>query len=110
MNNNTIFPSFSVILIFLSLSVIGFGLLPLLSIQWLPSGDSASITVWFSWANTSPEVIEQEVITPLEGSFSLVQGVKRIYATARNGSGNIQLEVARGGGYGFFFALKLHQK
>ena len=88
------FPSFRIILIFLCLAVLGFALVPLLSVQWLPSADPTLLTVRCSWAGASPEVMEQEVITPLEGAFSLVEGVKRVYSVARRGSGSIELEIA----------------
>ncbi len=88
------FPPFSVILAFVCLAVMGYALLPLLSIQWLPSAKERSLTVWCRWAGASPEVMEQEVITPLEGAFGLVEGVKRVYSIARSGSGTIAIDIA----------------
>lgn len=84
---------FSILIIFSVLAVIGLALLPRLSVQWLPSYQSPSLTVRFSWPNASPEVVEQEVITPLEGAFNLVEGIQSIYSTAQNSGGNLRLEV-----------------
>ncbi|MEM8524760.1 MAG: efflux RND transporter permease subunit [Bacteroidota bacterium] len=86
--------SFSILIFFALFSVIGFALIPRLSVQWLPTERSPYLVVQFQWSNASPTAIEQEVITPLEGAFNLVQGVESIYAVARNGRGNLRLELS----------------
>ncbi|MEM9885008.1 MAG: efflux RND transporter permease subunit [Bacteroidota bacterium] len=86
--------SFSTFIFFTLFTCIGFALLPRLSIQWLPSERNAALSVQFYWSNASPTAIEQEIITPLEGAFNLVQGVESIYSIANRGYGNLQLQVS----------------
>lgn len=84
--------SFSVLMIFSVLTVVGVGLVSRLSLRFLPVTQSPSITVRYNWRDASPEVLEQEVTTPLEGAFSLVKGVRKIYSVSSNGNGNIRLD------------------
>ena len=87
--------NFSIRIIFTVLSVIGFALLPLLSIRLLPTSKAYQLTINYNWSNAAPSVIEQAVTTPLEGAFNLVNGVKRIQSVSRKGSGYIQLDLAK---------------
>ncbi len=84
---------FRVIIVFLAVSIIGFAFIPRLSVQWLPSERSPYLSVRVSWANASPTAIEQEVITPLEGAFNLIQGIKSIYSISNNEEGTLRLEL-----------------
>ncbi len=104
--------SFSILIVFMVSAVIGFALVPRLSIQWLPSYQTPSLTVRFSWFNASPEVVEREVITPLEGAFNLVQGIESIYSIAQSSGGNLQLELQRNVDLNYFrfeIASKIRQ-
>ena len=67
-------PSFSVLLVMAVLSVIGIASLPLLNIQYKPSSASRTITVSFSYPGASPEIVEAEVTSKLEGVISRVEG------------------------------------
>jgi len=87
--------NFSIRIIFAVLSIIGFALLPLLSIRFLPTAKAYQLTVNYTWSNAAPTVIEQAVTTPLEGAFNLVNGVKKIQSVSRKGSGYIQLDLAK---------------
>jgi len=89
----TYFSSFSTLIIFCVLTVIGFALTPLLPVQFLPSAQSSSISVQFSWGETAPEIIEQQIVTPLEGALNLIQGIQKITSISQKGSGRIQLEL-----------------
>lgn len=84
--------SFAVLMVFAVLTVIGVGLLTRLSVQFLPSLQSPSISIQYNWYDTAPEVLEQEVTTLLEGAFSLIKGVRKIYSVSGNGNGNIRLD------------------
>ncbi|MFK7984332.1 MAG: efflux RND transporter permease subunit [Saprospiraceae bacterium] len=87
--------NYSIRIIFTVLSVIGFALLPLLSIRLLPTSKAYQLTVNYNWPNAAPSVIEQAVTTPLEGALNLVNGVKKIQSVSRKGSGYIQLDLAK---------------
>ncbi|HHM21799.1 MAG TPA: efflux RND transporter permease subunit, partial [Bacteroidetes bacterium] len=83
--------TFSTLLVFAVLTVAGFALVPLLSIRFLPSVQAPSLTVRYTWPDASPDAIEQQATSLLEGAFSLVQGVESIYSVSGNGRGSIRL-------------------
>jgi multidrug efflux pump subunit AcrB len=83
--------SFSVLTIFICLTIVGISLIPSLSIQLKPNRPSKSMSVNFSWHKASSKVIEQEVTSKLEGLFNSVSGIKEITSTSRKGSGSINL-------------------
>jgi multidrug efflux pump subunit AcrB len=84
--------SFSIIVIFICLAIVGISLIPLLSIQLNPSARSHQLSVNYAWYNASPRIIEQEVTSRLEAVFSSMKGIKRITSTSYKGYGNINLE------------------
>lgn len=86
------FSSFSILIVFICLSIIGASLTPLLSIQLTPSKDSPSINIRYNWQDASAKVIEQEVTSKLEGVFNTVKGVKSIRSTSDKGRGNISIK------------------
>jgi len=88
--------SFSVIIIFVMLIIVGLSLLPLLNIQLVPSRTLPQTNVRFSWYNASAKVVEQEVTSKLESVFSQMKGVKRISSVSEQGSGNITIEFKKG--------------
>ena len=63
-------PAFSVILVFVVLSVAGAAMLPLLSLQYTPTEKKSSLTVTASWSGASAKLIESEVTQVLEGLAS----------------------------------------
>ena len=70
------FSSFSVIVVFVALMLIGISVIPLMDVQLEPSRALPSIDVNFTWYDASARVIEQEVTSKLEGFFSSVKGIK----------------------------------
>ena len=84
--------SFTVLLIWATLSVAGLAFLPLLRVQWQPSRTLPSVNISFSWQNVSGRVVEQEVTSLLEGSLNRIGGIQRITSTSRNGGGFINIE------------------
>ena len=86
------FSSFTVLLIWATLSIAGLAFLPLLHVQWQPSHTLPSITVSYSWQNVSGRVIEQEVTSVLEGGLNRIRGIRKISSTSRNGGGYITVE------------------
>jgi len=86
-------PSFSVILVFVVLVVIGAGIMPLLNIQYTPTFKQNSMSVNFSWSGASARVVEAEVTSKLEGVISMVAGVGDISSVSRKDGGSITLKV-----------------
>lgn len=90
------FSSFSVIIVFVMLIIVGLSLLPLLNIQLTPSRTLPQTNIWFGWYNASAKVIEQEVTSKLESVFGQVKGVKKISSVSEQGSGNITIDFKKG--------------
>lgn len=86
-------PAFSVILVFVVLSVAGAAMLPLLSLQYTPTEKRSSLTVMASWNGASAKLIESEVTQVLEGLASSVEGVGSVSSVSRKGVGTVTLEV-----------------
>ena len=81
--------SFSVILIFVVLTVAGIGVIPLLNVQYKPSGKSSTISISYEWNGASARVIESEVTAVLEGLVSTVSGIEEITSASRKDRGSI---------------------
>ncbi len=85
------FSSFSVIVVFLALIIIGIAFVPLLDISYKPSRDLPQLNIYFSWPNASPKVIEDET-SKIEGILGKIDQVKNIESTSSVGNGRILLE------------------
>lgn len=87
--------SFSVIVSFIALALLGCTLMPLLPVKLVPSESLPAIGVGFSMPSNSARNIETEVTSRLEAALSRVSGVKYIDSRSSNGSGYITLEFDR---------------
>ncbi|MEZ7954669.1 MAG: efflux RND transporter permease subunit, partial [Bacteroidales bacterium] len=85
--------SFSVILIFVVLIIVGAGMLPLLNVQYTPSYKQKSIDLNFYWNGASARVIESEVTSKLEGVISSVKGVSQVNSVSRKDGGSIDITL-----------------
>lgn len=85
--------SFSIIITFLCLSIVGASLIPLLSVKLNPSKTTSNITINFSWKNASAKIIEQKVTAKIEGVCNTVKGIKKISSTSSKGRGSVRLEL-----------------
>jgi multidrug efflux pump subunit AcrB len=88
--------AFSTLLFFTAAAAVGYALLPLLPLKWLPTGGGAALYVRYDWPEASPEALERSVTAPLEGAFSLLSGVKKVGSVSGRGSGHISLEIEKG--------------
>lgn len=88
-------PSFTILVVFLCLSIIGAGLIPLLNVQLKPTLTNKSLTVSFNWPEASARVVEQEVTSKLEGVFNLVGGVQGISSTSRKEGGTVSIDFKK---------------
>ena len=73
------------------LSIIGCGLIPLLSIQLHPSKQGNSLNVNYAWPGISSSILEKEVTSPLEGILSSINGLAKISSSSSKGRGSIRL-------------------
>lgn len=87
--------SFSVIVIFIAMSIVGCALLPLLPVKLAPSQTLPSITVSYSMQSASARTIEQEVTSRIESVLARVVGVKSIDSKSSNGSGRVSVSLDR---------------
>lgn len=88
-------PSFSVLIIFILLMIVGISLLPLLNVQLTPSRSLPGLSVSYYWPDASARVIEQEVTSRLEGLFSGVKGIKEVSSVSSKGYGRISLSFKK---------------
>ena len=84
------FSSFSVIVVFLALMIIGTAFIPLLDVRFKPTRELPQLSIWFSWLNASPEVVEEET-SKIEGVLGKINQVKSIESTSSVGSGSVTL-------------------
>jgi hydrophobe/amphiphile efflux-1 (HAE1) family protein len=68
-----------------------------IGISQRPDVDFPVIDVSVAWEGAAPEVVENDVLQPLEEAIIQVEGVKSLTATARQGRGNVtvELDIAR---------------
>ncbi|MBO7418845.1 MAG: efflux RND transporter permease subunit [Bacteroidaceae bacterium] len=85
--------SFSVIVSFVCLALVGLAMLPLLPVKLNPSRTLPGFTVSYTVPNSSSRVVEMEVTSRLESMLARIKGVKKIGSTSDNGSGSIKVEL-----------------
>lgn len=85
--------SFTLIVSFLCLALVGAILLPMLTVRLQPLHYNPSITVSFSMPNSSARVVEMEVTSKLEGLLARMKGVRSINSTSQNGKGSIRVNL-----------------
>ena len=83
--------SFSIIVIFVALAIVGCALIPRLPVKLMPSRTLPSLSVSFSMHNSAARVVESEVTSRLEGLLARIVGVKEIKSTSSNGGGHITI-------------------
>lgn len=93
MSNPRNLSSFTLIVTFVCLSLIGVVLVPLLPVKLAPSHTLPGLTVSFSMPGNSSRVIEAEVTSKLEAMMARVKGIRKVNSTSDNGSGSISLDL-----------------
>ena len=88
-------PSFSVLLIFAVLTVIGAAMLPSLNLQYLPRDKQQTMSVTFYWQDASARVIESEVTSRIEGYIASIKGISRISSMSRKEEGSINITLKK---------------
>jgi multidrug efflux pump len=64
-----------------------------IGISQFPDVDFPTITVSVNWEGAAPEVVESEIVQPLEEALVQVEGVQSITSTARQGGASISVEL-----------------
>lgn len=64
-----------------------------IGISQFPDVDFPTISVNAGWEGAAPEVIEHDVVEPIEEALMQVEGVRNITSTSRQGSGNVTVEL-----------------
>lgn len=86
------FSSFSVILIFVVMMVMGFALAPLLDVGTAPtSRQGKQLTIRCEWPQVSAKVVEQNLTAPIEGMVSALKGVESV--SSRSSFGHCEVNV-----------------
>lgn len=84
-------PVFASMVMF-ALVVLGLFSYRLLPVEQMPEINAPEVNIYIAYPGASPEAIESDVIKPIENVVNSVEGVKDIYATAREGSANISIQ------------------
>ena len=87
--------SFSQIIIFVLMIIMGVAMLPLLNVQLNPSRTLPRLSVSYSWPDASARVIEQGVTSKMEGLFSSVKGIREVSSVSSKGSGRVNLSFKK---------------
>jgi multidrug efflux pump len=64
-----------------------------IGISQFPDVDFPTINVGVRWEGAAPEVIEHDVIEPIEEAVMQVEGVRNVTSTSRQGNGNVTVEL-----------------
>lgn len=84
-------PVFAWVLMF-SLIVFGAICVNKMGISQLPDVDFPIINVSITYEGAAPEVVESELIDPIEQKLLAIEGIKEMRASARQGAGQVTLE------------------
>ncbi|MEA4918092.1 efflux RND transporter permease subunit [Proteiniphilum sp.] len=93
MTENKYISSFTIIVAFVCLAIVGVSLIPLLPVKLSPSRTLPSITVRFNMPQNSARVVEMEATSRLESMLARIKGIRNMYSTSGNGWGSITLEL-----------------
>ncbi|EJX04912.1 drug efflux protein [gut metagenome] len=85
--------SFTIIITFVCLSLVGVALMPFLPVKLSPSREMPSFYISYTLPGQSAKAVEAEVTSRLEGMISRINGIKKLSSFSDNGSGHIQIEL-----------------
>lgn len=74
--------------------LIGFGLISFsrMGLSQLPDVDFPTVTVTLTLPGAAPEVMETQVVDPVESALMTVEGVQKISSTSKSGTANVTVE------------------
>ena len=83
--------AFRVLIAFVVLGILGFAVVPLLSVDLNPREREPVLSISFGIPRSSPEIIEKLGTSPLEGTFSQLTELKKITSVSNYDRGSITL-------------------
>jgi len=83
--------SFKTFIVFIIFIVVGFFLAPKLSVKLESNKTLPSITVRYRWSSSSPQVLEKQVTSILEGSLYTLKGISKLNSKSSSGYGYITI-------------------
>ena len=85
-----------IVVINLLIAIAGLSALYGLEVRELPDVDTPTVTVTANYPGASPETVDAEVTSRLEGAVARVSGVKNIYAQSEENSARVRVEFRPG--------------
>ncbi len=82
---------FRILIVFVLLSICGFAVIPLLSVDLNPREREPILRINYSIPRSSPEIVEKLATSPLEGTFSRLSELKKISSVSNYDGGSITL-------------------
>ena len=82
---------FRIIISFIVLAIIGFALVPQLSVDLNPREREPVLTISYGIPRSSPDLVEKLATAPLEGAFSQLAELKKIQSVSNYDRGSITL-------------------
>src|SRR5271165_3162072 len=79
-------------MVMVGLMVLGIFSYTRLPVENMPNVDYPAVFINLQYPGATPEQVENDLIKPIENVVNTVNGVRRIYSTAREGIGFIQAE------------------
>lgn len=83
--------AFRVLIAFVVLGILGFAVVPLLSVDLNPREREPVLSIRYGIPRSSPEIIEKLATSPLEGAFSQLSELKKITSVSNYDQGSITL-------------------
>lgn len=89
--------SFTVILTFVILMVVGAALAPLIDVGTEPAPrQGKSMTITYSWPNAAAKTVEQNLTSPVEGMVAALKGVESVASKSYFGRSEIVVKLKEG--------------
>ena len=86
--------SFSILVIYVCLSILGMFFVPKLAIKLNPSRKHPTVNIAFNMYGQSARIIEAEVTSKLEAMLNRVKGVQGINSVSKNGEASIRIDLS----------------
>ena len=86
-------PSMSVIIAFVAAMIVGAAMIPLLNVQYTPTQREGRIDIYAGWRDASPDLVEREVTSKIEGIAASVKGISEISSYSSRGLGHVIVSV-----------------
>lgn len=87
------FSTFSILIVFLLFSIVGIITTPFLSVQMFPNRTYNSLIIITNLENSSIEVTESSITTPIESSISTLKGIVNVSSSTGQGVSIIRIEL-----------------